>query len=414
GREIGLYVYYEKGDKDGDPAHENTPEETLLHVTGMPSQDGDSQYFGCYIGVNLENLSNRDESGNLIIQNGKRCIIREGEVVSDLENTMVQEMFRAVMYDYNRAGMLGFADSNDYTADYKNLTPEQENKIKAIQYPAWFIEGAASMVRNTYQSKTDLFNSLLENRRMPSDEESAEYGYLAVLYLSELAARSDPETGSAMTVNEDGTMSFSSQKICSGLNSILERMHDGETLDEVIHSVAPKDKDGVTVYSGTDDFAKKFFCGSMMDNGSSETASSETDDGESLAFVTDFLSYMHDISEDTGRQSIANGSVLFDFEEDFETPLDRNKEETSDEYKIIESNTYVESTVPDSVALNTGGKSDWNGQTESAGPVEEAGDHSGAGTDPADAEIAAVEPEEVLSVTETLTLEPEAETVDVE
>ena len=59
-----------------------------------------------------------------------------------------------------------------------------------------------------------------------------------------------------------------------------------------------------------------------------------------------------------GRNYTANGSILLPVDVDRGSALDYSKQASSECLKIVESNREVPSTVPDSVAFASGGKSD--------------------------------------------------------
>ena len=136
-------------------------------------------------------------------------------------------------------------------------------------------------------------------------------------------------------------------------------MHNGETLDEVINSISPTDESGKKLYTNTDDFEDKFIKGVGLEKeGEGTIYLGDLDDSASYAFVSTFLDYMLELERQEGRQYLPTGSILFDFEEDYNTPLDNEKDSTSDFLQIVESNELVESTVPNEVALAGGGKSE--------------------------------------------------------
>jgi hypothetical protein len=321
------------------------------------------------------------------------------------ENTVVHELFHALMDDYNRTGMAGATDLRNVLTNDKDefLSEEAGALFEKIHYPTWFIEGTASTVENDYAFRNDVFKvfradpsieggfdnaagacrrRLLENyvNGKFGDEEAyfdltfaegydgdgnevktsnSRYvsGYLAVLYLGELAARQDQSLGSSVSTVND-RLYISSEKIRLGLNAILERMHNGETLDQVISDLSPVNEDGTKLYANTADFEAKFIKGAgVKEADGSTTYYGDNGSSASYEFVSTFLDYMFALEGQEGRQHLPNGSILFDFEEDFETPLDNQKESTSDFLHIVESNEYVESTVPNEVALAGGGKS---------------------------------------------------------
>ena len=437
GREISLYVYYGKGDNDGLREHNNLPKDALVCVRGEVLPIDGELRFAYMAGVNLKTLVKNQ-------YDGAAFVIRDGKAVSALENSLVRELFRAVLYDYNRTGMFG------YGSDGQDLTPEQKDMAKVTGFPSWFIEGAASAMENVCQYRPNLFANLRKAVQQSPDSGNMEFanaaegsrlavfsnylygtdevsgyplinadkessdgaadttpsryasGYLAVLYLSELAARQDTSIGSAVSVGKDGTPSFSSEKIRLGLNLILKLLHDGNPLDVIIRDIAPKDEAGSPLYSGTDDFASKFICGPLSDNGYSDNG-----DPESLTFATDFLNYMHDIGRGSGRIYPANGSVLFDFEEDFDTPLDRSKQDSSDMLAIAASNTFVSSTVSSDKVLIGAGKSSWDVQEINAVLPEEEAVNTGTDASPMCAETAASEQETAPACEETAASGPE-------
>ena len=385
GTDIGLYIYYKKGDRDGDPAHESASGKALAYVSGQYlSRSGDVPRYGYVIGVNAGSFVHKDARD----RDGRNVLVREGSTMNNLENTIVHELFHALMDDFNRTGMAGAVRASDAITDFNNISTRQNAVWEAVHYPLWFVEGTASAVENVFQYRLDTFKVLMqENARGAAcskeaihwnyfsgkldgdflyfpltyaahdgerdedgdiiDADASRYvtGYLAVLYLGELAARKAPEIGTSVGTSASGLTVFSSEKIRLGLDSILARLHDGETLDQVIADISP--------YKNVDEFEGKFIQGAVE----------ERDDGpyyvfdDSTQFVSDFLTFMNALENDDDYQYHPNGSILFEFYRDFTTPLDRSKEAQSDYLKIVESNTYVDSTVPDGVALASGGKS---------------------------------------------------------
>ena len=376
GKMIGMYIYYNRGDTDGVPEHENALENAMVYTDVSPYTNEEECGLSYIIDVNAEKLAIHDSDDNPVRDpsTGRFVLVRDSKAVDDFENDLLHEMFHTFMYDYNRTGMIGF--NNEFYPDDLCLTDEDLEKKNTLMYPSWFVEGTAACVVNTYQSERDELDSLLNKASVPLDESGTAFltaeegtpqavlanylnstdedrhtsGYLEVLYLSELAARKS--VGTSFSLNDDGSFSFSSEKIREGMNSILYGLHEGSSLDQVIADIAPTDESGNPVYSGTDDFENKFISGPEI-NG----VYSDEGDPESLEFTANFLTYMRNLSQEPNRLP-ANGSILFGFEEDFNSPLDSSKGETSDFYVIVESNTYVGSTVSNSEALKSGGKSD--------------------------------------------------------
>ena len=314
----------------------------------------------------------------------------DSEEMTTLANTVVHEIFHMIMYDYNRPGMTGKRMTADGT-----LT--QEPGRDDILFPIWFREGSASCVENNWQERENALAFLRKDREtntyMPyydmnvlldnyvngcsevvngspislfcydlqccggtdlngeaCDTIANRYvsGYLATLYLSELAARSSG-IGSSLST-EDSHVTVDSEKLRLGLDSILSRIHSGETLDDVIGSISDY------AYSGADDFEARFIKGDLVDG-------AYIGESGSLAFVSDFMNYMREIDMAQGRDNaLANGSILFAFDLDYAAPLDFETEETARVLQVLDADNenfinYVRSTVPESEASATGGKS---------------------------------------------------------
>ena len=397
GTQISLYIYYEKGDKDGLAEHEGAPSALAYVAYDVKKRDGEFVY--CYmLAVDVDTLL-AEENDELAVdpKTGKYKLLREGEGMETLENTLVHETLHAIMDDYNRTGMMGGVRNSDVYTGGSNEFPTKDLKIKYLntKYPHWFMEGAASAVENDYQYRYDSFKKLRGSTDGGSgyadfydmehlvynylnaksngkdmyyelgfsvgydasgatvDDEQSRYvsGYLATLYLAELAARKT--TGSAVTVTED-TISISSEKLRLGLNSIFERMNKGETLDQVINDISPLGDDGAKRYKDTDAFQERFIKGKEI---AEDRYEGDGGTGGSAEFVLQFLNYMLALEKGTGGSAKPNGSILMDFNTFEASPLDKAKEESSDFLKIVESNAFIESTVPSEVALAGGGKS---------------------------------------------------------
>lgn len=373
GKEISLYIYYKKGDDDGHPEHKGSPG-AMAYVSGDQFEYTDNTINYAYmIGVDAAEFCKVNEDGTVVLDDSEKKM-------ADLDNTIVHEMMHAFMDDYNRTGMNGAA------------TPEESIHWDAATYnqtvfPTWFIEGIASSVENVYQFRYEQFQmfrydpsggmkdgdsitadvpftqeSLLrtytasqfgketwyydleagENEDLAKDSMNtpARYisGYLAMLYLGSLAAEKDNLN---ITEQDDsGNTRYLSGNIRYGINQILEDLHNGSTLDSVIKSIS-----GGT-YANTDDFTKHFIKGDGT-----------TPDAGSIKFCTDFLNYMLDVQKSGKTQNLPNGSVIFEFDADFTSPLDQSKTDSSDLYKIVEDNTNHISTVDNETALVDGGKS---------------------------------------------------------
>ena len=400
GREIGLYVYYKAGDKDGIAEHEAAPPDALAYVGYNTVIDGDNIKYCYMMAVDLSSLAQLDDDDNPVMNpaTGKFVLVREGEAMTTLENTIVHELLHAIMDDYNRTGMLGATDIRNAVTDEEGDFPtkELEDLYNTIHYPRWFIEGTASSVENVYAFRYNMFkmlrakegsettfndvydvDSLLYNylnatsdkkdlyfdlefsggydengNEVDSDQSRYVSGYLATLYLSELAAK---KGGESAIKEDETTVAISSERLRAGLNSILERMHNGETLDQVVNDLSPVDANGKKLYSDTNDFEAKFIKGVCSETA---TGTNYSGDEASLQFTTTFLNYLVALEKTMGQDEKPNGSILMDFATDLASPLDGTKDSYSDFLQIVESNEMVESTVPNEVALAGGGKSE--------------------------------------------------------
>ena len=399
GKQIGLYVYYEKGDKDGVYTHENVPKNALAFV--WPAAEGEEY---CYmIGLNVESLLVLDEAEKPVKDGttGKLHLIREGEEMDTLGNTMVHELFHAFMDDYNRTGMEGAKDMSYFTSDEEDESASalQKKVHDLLVFPNWFIEGSASTVENAYQCRTDMYDGLrtADNGKKEerytqrlivknyvsgqvkgkpvnydlkysqpndsgsaSDNEASAYvmGYLATLYLADLA--SIKTTGKSAITYEDGNVTgVDTERLRDGLSYILNRTHEGDTLDRVIEDISQVGKGGDSLYEDTDDFTSKFIKGPEVGRDAQGKAK-YADDGDvrSSGFVADYLNYLLKVSGEAGRKNTANGSILFPAERDYASPLDLTAEPSCDYYKIAETSRPVPSTVENDIAFAGGGKSD--------------------------------------------------------
>ncbi|MBR3146545.1 MAG: hypothetical protein IKF54_00185 [Eubacterium sp.] len=377
GREIGMYFFYESGDMDGIPEHENA-ESGLMKTKDMAVVYGDDVKFKYMLAVDAGLLCKLDADQNPVRDNttGKFVMEREGEKIELIKDYIAGEIMRALMLDYNRTGMIGATDIRNAVRneDGKFPTQELEELYGKIVFPKWFTEGAAATVEDVFRIDREQFKLLrsegnkdllknyvdskngfdLEKNVLIFDSESdPEFdpekscrvsGYLAVLYLAELSAM---KTGKS-SIDESGAVS--AEKLCAGLNSILERMHDGETLDLVINDISPVDSGGKKIYGNTEAFEKLFVKG--IKDGTGQYAG----DRESIDFVNTLLDYLEK-GENPSQGILSGGSILTDLKEGC-SPLDGSRDSYSDFLQIVESNELVESTVPNSVALAGCGRSE--------------------------------------------------------
>ena len=430
GTQIGMYVYYKSGDQDGIAEHQAALPKALAYVADAALPADDSATFHYLLGIDLSSLVETDKDGKPIkdAQTGKFRLVRDGEDMRTFENTIVHELFHALMDDYNRTGMAGATNMADVITDEDNrwIKPGAGERFDQIHFPMWFVEGSASTVENVFQFRIELFDMLRIDPKNPNaklntytaesiyntymslykykDEKqyfdlsfcnggvdtegnqisnvASAYvsGYLATLFLGELAARKDAVLGSAIT-QTDTSVSVNSYNIRMGFDSILNRLHHGETLDQIINDISPTAADGTKLYKDTDDFQEKFIKGPGTTEADGQTYyQGDNDEDGSLAFVTTFLNHLYYFQS---RGQTPNGSMILNFDEAAESPLDSNKTDSTDYLKIVESNRFVESTVPDSEALKGGGKSVSGTTTE--GSADAAATSTVASTDAQDA-----------------------------
>lgn len=418
GQEIGLYVYYLRGDDDGLPEHRADPGALAYVSADAVRVDGELAY--CYmLAVNIDSLLQKDED-NQPVRNektGKYLLVREGEDMDTLCNTVVHELFHALMHDYNRTGMAGGRDIAAVVTDSNGDFSSHEalELYHTYRYPKWFTEGSASAVENAYQFNYSLFQLLRKQQdefgrfglgdpdptftpqgilsnylkawQSPDDFAYLNLGfakggtdadgdtidtlpsryvsgYLATLYLSELSARYLYNGESSITT-VDNVPTVDAYMLRGGLNALLRWMHEDSTLDDLINSLSPKDEDGNPIYADTAEFEEKFI------KGTKKADDTWTGDEDSLEFVNGFLNYMLRLDAGLPEGRHPNGSILFDFDQDYTSPLDTGKESSSEFLKIVNSNCYVKSTVKgDSIDIGAG-KSD---PTKAKGDAREADD----------------------------------------
>ena len=301
-------------------------------------EDGSLSYF---VSINTAMLVKDKKAANPVVT-------KEGENIIELANTMVHEFFHVFMYDFKVNG-------------------KETDKYYQVRFPKWFIEGTASAVEHNWRGRPNEFivlrrefsediqyrpfydrDIVLKRYVLGYDQKQDDgsiknyytydlecangydkdghqvdtvgsrytAGYLATLYLSELSARSHPQIGTSIRQTESGGIAFNNVALKYGLDNILARIHNGESLDSVI-----KDISGGR-YQSSDDFEAKFIKGPL-------TEGYYYGDSDSINFSVDFMNYMLSISRTEGRDNVANGSILFDFEQDFGIPIDPYKNDTT-------------------------------------------------------------------------------------
>ena len=276
GSQIGLYVYLDKGDDDGVPVHGAAGNGEAAFISAYYDKDENNNIDYKYIlAVNTRFLVMEDENGNTVTdeKTGKAKLKQTDADLAELENTIIHEMMHAFMDDYNRTGMSGAVDPVLHTDPGTTGLEAQDEERLVVQseFPTWFKEGLATSVENNYATRFDSYNLLsyagegrisewytpevLRNAYVttafkttlngPVDERCFDMsnkdcdvyvtGYLACLYLGELAA--NRAGNSSEYVGADGYNAYKSEIIRDGVNSMLERLHNGETLDTIIRDI---------------------------------------------------------------------------------------------------------------------------------------------------------------------------------
>ena len=246
--EIGMYVYYGRGDYD---CYAHFIDGTAAASTSIcPIEDDDDNItLGQIIAFNAKSIVKKDEGGNSYIDTDSHEWLR-------FEYAVLHELVHAMMNDYNRAGMMGYNDPDSINIGYNDIRKIRNEYIKLLSFPEWFVEGTASVIGDGYDQVDDIYetfkntdgvftaesvlNAYLDNQyhTLKSGSLMAGYvsGYLAIFYLSDLAAKQNPEVGAAIT-ETNGDFHMDNQKLLYGFNDILSRLHSGETLDGIIYNL---------------------------------------------------------------------------------------------------------------------------------------------------------------------------------
>ena len=381
GREIGLYIYYETGDQDGYAEHEDAAPGSYAYVSGYMEYQEEGCEFKYLICIDASTISEPDGKGQAVLTIDDRTRVQ-------LDTTFCHELFHAFMDDYNRAGMSGYTDPDSYFADQELDLEESEQLYEETLFPYWFMEGMAGCVGNIYPADLALFTEYsydLEAQEYLdycTDEQLCTFyanqgyweetgedrydleaagedngdghvngatytsGYMACLYLADLAYQKDKKECAVVFDENGGIESVSSEKLRDGLSSLLTRLHRGDTLDKVI-----KDVSGGR-YKDTADFTKRFIKGNY-----NEKTQTYDGDPESLDFCVGFLNYMYEIDGMDPETHPAGSVLLDDFVSTETTPLKKDRKAESEFYRFSEQNTYTVSTVSNEECLKDGGTS---------------------------------------------------------
>lgn len=274
---------------------------------------------------------------------------------------MLHEMMHVFMYDYNRNGMDFFRkipkteDQLYPVPGFGDVTKNQLSDLrKTLIYPDWFAEGIATLSGAGFWSYDSMYSDLTD----PDDESSYSaaglyayieeegisldgtptnyltgfyndylFGALAVMYMGEMDARKTSGE-STVRLDENGEKIVDTISIRNGLSDILERMHNGETMDSIFADIS----DGR--YGDTREFCEKCL-------------ESEGPNEEVLTFMADVLNYVNALKDENGGPVPA--SILRPFTENIFDLIDEAQSASTDIYVIPDTMEFSKSTVPEEI-----------------------------------------------------------------
>ena len=159
-------------------------------------------------------------------------------------------------------------------------------------------------------------------------------------------------------MDENGEKIIDTISIRNGLSDILERMHNGETMDSIFADIS----DGR--YKDTREFCEKCL-------------ESEGPNEEVLTFMADVLNYVNSLKDENG--SPVPASILRPFTENIFDLIDETQSADTDIYVIPDTIGFTKSTVPEEIITNTGGKSDPSPILSPSEETESSGEIMGSG-----------------------------------
>ena len=288
-----------------------------------------------------------------------------------LKQVILHELMHVFMSDYNRNSEMQFVkirETENGTLSIPGIgevdPSDQTALYDLIANPQWFSEGVASLCGTPFAEYDWFYSYLREDKEEPytasglyefsqengltmdstdhsnyhsnSMYNSYVFGPLAAMYMGELYNRKTTGTSTVLT-DPDGSVSVDTIAVRNGISAVMERMHNGETMDSVIADIS----DGK--YSDTQDLCRKYF---DMDGPNMD----------SLDFAANVLNYVDALSKENGEPSRA--SILRPFDENILDSIDLTKTVSTDIYVIQDGTGFVKSTVPNEIAYRTGTKSD--------------------------------------------------------
>ena len=339
-RNVGVYIFYKKGDNDID-AHKVAS--LSAAVTSIAQIDGGK------VGIILQH------DLNYLIVDGKMKTDNNEKAVWFI-NSVLHELVHSLMTDYNRTGLFGSGRPEYYGKKEPNADARiyVVNNYSQLIFPHWFLEGTACIVGgrdmeavkelrafsvsddaavHTYTAKS-VFELYVKKTKyqLSSQNDTSLYSTSipATLYLCELQAVKSGR--SSISTDADGKKVFDSSVLRSGFNTILTRLHDGETLDAVIADIS----DGN--FSSTDDFTERFIKGDWNIIEASEADPCKGMDNNSSQFTADLMNYLESLDVKYGHPVTC--SILYDFDDPREYVLDISKKSTAEFYKPTLSGDY--------------------------------------------------------------------------
>ena len=296
------------------------------------------------------------------LEDGSRVLSRDESAVSASNSLIVHEMVHAFMSDYNRRGMatpftVDMVDSGMvfYTEDAEAITREELIAKQAVElFPEWFMEGCAELLSGGYFYQYEHYQYCgLANPEGTQPTCSAEYvreayrkfadsliepkgiygntvfyciGPIAVAWLSDMQRQADGHP-SAFAFGADGSITAVNEKgLLDGFSRILERSHNGETLDEIIRRIT------AARFLGVEDFNLRFIQGGA---GGSDEGTAE--------FCAAWLNHLEALPRQKGY--VVAGSLLVGLDSNALDFLDWNKTASSTLYVPV-SRDGIKSHVP--------------------------------------------------------------------
>ena len=385
--------------RENFPAFANAPDEAFSKDLGFEiwtGQDAMGEASNSYEQTNDFRIRMRvypesfmpsmDEKGAYLFD-----LKKDSRNLNEFKATMIHEMMHVFMYDYNRNGMDFFrkipkTDDQLYPVPgFGDVTKNQLSDLrKTLLYPDWFAEGIATLFGDGFWSYYGMYSDLadpdddssysaaglyayIEEEGISLDGTSSDYitafyndylfGSLAVMYMGEMDARKTSGE-SAVRSDENGEKIVDTISIRNGLSDILERMHNGETMDSIFADIS----DGR--YKDTREFYEKCF-------------ESEGPNEEVLTFIADVLNYVNSLKDENGGPVPA--SILRPFTENIFDLIDEPQSANTDIYVIPDTMGFTKSTVPEEIISNTGGKSDPSPILSPSEEKESSGEIMGSG-----------------------------------